>query len=243
MSFLSTDLYLKALLSQTSHTAILVFAHSSDEEMRHKHIYKGKLLFDHLNTSTERKVRKTGIPYFVYTEKEQTGTSFGARLTHAIQDVFSLGYNQIITVGNDTPQLQTQDIDKAVRLLEQYDTVIGPSIDGGTYLIGLKKESFDPKNFQSLPWQTEGLRKSLLETINQQGLSEITLQFLHDIDSYSDLRHFSTYAFTLESEFRAILEKLLSSSRYGVAHHFIGISTYFVNEFYNKGSPNLTVIS
>ncbi|CAN0575163.1 unnamed protein product, partial [Ectocarpus sp. 12 AP-2014] len=68
---------------------------------------KGERVFETLTKETLRKVKRTKQPYFHISEKEQTGNSFGERFTNAIQTVFDKGYEHIITVGNDTPQLKT----------------------------------------------------------------------------------------------------------------------------------------
>ena len=91
-------------------TAILVFANSSQEEISHKAIPKSGLLFDMLTQRTLKTVKKTKLPYFHLTEEHQVGDSFGERFTNAIQMVFTKGFEQIITIGNDTPQLRVSHI-------------------------------------------------------------------------------------------------------------------------------------
>ncbi|MGB5435124.1 MAG: DUF2064 domain-containing protein, partial [Maribacter sp.] len=115
------------------HTAILVFALSSEEEQKRKKIRNGDRLFSALSEHSLNIVAKTGLPYFHYTEKEQVGDSFGERFTNAIQEVFNRGFKQIITIGNDSPQLKISHIQRAAVLLDHNKSVIGPSADGGFY--------------------------------------------------------------------------------------------------------------
>ena len=63
-----------------------------------------------LNRHTIRQIEHSGLDYFHFTEKEQEGGDFGERFIHAIQSVFNKGYEYIITLGNDTPQLRTKHI-------------------------------------------------------------------------------------------------------------------------------------
>ena len=126
-----------------------------------KSIPKGQALFDVLNNNILKTVQKSGLPYFLYTEKEQNGHSFGSRFVNAIQEVFDKGFTNIITVGNDTPQLKTSHLNTAATQLEAHKFVIGPSTDGGFYLMGLEKSQFDATAFLELPWQSSRLCSSL----------------------------------------------------------------------------------
>lgn len=168
-------------------TAVLVFARSASEETNHKFINQGELLFDALTEDTLTKVKRSKLPYFHYTESQQQGKSFGERFANAIHSVFSLGFEQIITIGNDSPELKSQHILKAARTLSNGKNILGPSADGGFYLLGLKKEAFNKTEFIGLPWQTRNLFKA---TLAQLHLSKETLQlgFLADIDTIADIK-------------------------------------------------------
>ena len=99
---------------KNNQTAILIFANSAEFEAIQKPFQSSQLLFDALNLQTLKVVKKTGIPYFLSSEKNQTGNSFGERFTNAIQSVYDKGFENVITIGNDTPHLQSQHILKAV---------------------------------------------------------------------------------------------------------------------------------
>ena len=128
------------MLKPANSTAILIFANSSQKEAEQKSILGAEKLFSYFNKQILEKVQKTELPYFIYSEKEQEGTTFGARFTNAIADVFSKGFTQIISVGNDTPSLKVTDILKAHHELQHNDVVIGPATDGGIYLLGIQKQ-------------------------------------------------------------------------------------------------------
>jgi len=88
----------------------LVFANSAKEELVHKSIPNSEQLFDKLTQSTLRKAKDTGLPTFHISDKDQVGSNFGERFTNAIAAVFDRGFNNIITIGNDTPHLKTQHL-------------------------------------------------------------------------------------------------------------------------------------
>ena len=141
-----------------------------------------RLYLANLTNKPSRKVKKTGLPYFHFSEKEQQGNSFGERYIHAIQSVYNKGFENIITIGNDTPHLQTRHLVETAEKLQNNPIVLGPSKDGGYYLMGLRKSHFDTALFLKLPWQTSSLnRKILLLLCN---LKIFKLEWLANIDGY-----------------------------------------------------------
>ena len=79
----------------TKKTAILIFSNSAKEDAKRKS-FADSQLFETLTNETINKVKKTGLPYFHFTETQQEGTSFGARFSNAIQTVFDKGFTNII---------------------------------------------------------------------------------------------------------------------------------------------------
>jgi hypothetical protein len=68
----------------------------------------------------------------------QRGRSFGERLENAFADARALGYQKIVAVPGDVPQLGAAVLARAFELLETRRTVLGPSPDGGVYLLGCR---------------------------------------------------------------------------------------------------------
>lgn len=151
-------------------------------------------LFDELTTSTIQKVKKTGIPYIVHTEARQHGHTFGTRFSNSIKSVLSLGYDGLIVIGNDTPHLTEVQLKTAYENLLEDKTTIGPSADGGFYLLGISKTAFQEiegsttsKNaFLSLPWNKESLYSSLVALIASCNREITALKNLIDIDTIAD---------------------------------------------------------
>ena len=115
-------------------TAILVFARSSNEELRYKPFAIKTTLFDALTERTLQTVKKSRIPFYHLTENQQIGNSFGERFTNAVEAIFAKGYDKIITVGNDSPNLSKVHLEKALLKLERNESVIGPSVDSSSKL-------------------------------------------------------------------------------------------------------------
>ena len=169
-------------------TAVLFFTREAQDESRHKSLWgrgKNTQVLQELIQHTESEIRKTGLPYFI--AREQHGGSFGEKFANAIQNVFDLGFEQVIALGNDSPGLTAQLILNAQRQFQNHDLVVGPSRDGGTYLLGLTKSGFDYKGFVQLPWQTNRLFMSLV--LNSDRVAQLTIT-LGDIDKTEDLVQF-----------------------------------------------------
>ena len=107
-------------------------------------------LFTDLNMRTMAVISKSGLRCIHVDEASQKGAGFGERFTNAIKDIFNQGYEYVITVGNDSPGLKTSHILKALRFLQHNKVVLGPSLDGGFYLLGLHKDQFSENEFMKL---------------------------------------------------------------------------------------------
>ncbi len=116
----------------------------------------------------------------------QAEGSLGERLEHAFASVFGQGAKRIIIVATDVPELTCDIMDEAMRTLDDADLVIGPSCDGGYYLLGMK--SPHPELFRDIPWSTERVYEETMNRIRTGGLSLHVLPVLRDIDTEDDLR-------------------------------------------------------
>lgn len=216
-------------------TAILIFANSPEEEAVQKPFYKSVDLFQELNFRTLQMVRKTGIPFFHFTEKEQTGNSFGERYVNAIETVFKKGFENIITIGADTPQLHEKHLLEAVEKLKTTPLVMGPSTDGGYYLLGLSKSLFKRTIFLNLPWQTPQLRISFLKNVLPQ-VMEVTF-----LETFIDIDHVSDIGLLLKKVLPKQLIQILTLFVRNKKGFFHKKNTpkyrYYLSTFFNKGSP------
>jgi glycosyltransferase A (GT-A) superfamily protein (DUF2064 family) len=83
----------------------------------------------------------------------QRGDSFGQRLGAAAEDLHAAGYERVVIVGSDCPQLRESDVADAVRLLKTHQLVLGPDHRGGCWLIGLHLS--DRAVLREIVWQRD----------------------------------------------------------------------------------------
>ncbi len=224
-------------LIMSSKTAILVFANSAQEEALHKPISGGYLLFDELNKTIESVVKSTNLPYYIFSEKHQYGANFGERFTNALQDIFAKGFENIIAVGNDTPFLTKEHLLKSEQLLKENKFVIGPSVDGGFYLVGLHKSQFSVANFLNLPWQSNQLTNYITSLLKSADIAIEKLQVLRDIDTLQDLKFIHVFHKRISKSLLKIIQTLLQFSNKNSAAKSTHYSSIYTSFSYNKGSP------
>lgn len=109
----------------------------------------------------------------------QHGDGFEARFLGALRRVASDGYDRIVAVGIDTPGLTAEDIRRAVETDEQ---IVGPSRDGGFYLLGLA--AGDVEQLAGLPWRTSRVLDALVARLN----GVIRLPVRRDVDDERDAK-------------------------------------------------------
>jgi rSAM/selenodomain-associated transferase 1 len=117
----------------------------------------------------------------------QRGRGLGERLTHAVADVLAAGHAGAIMTDTDTPTLPGNRLAEAVRVLEarEADVVVGPSEDGGYYLIGVRAPA--PALFEDVPWSTPAVLPVTLERARRSGLGVRLLPAWFDVDTGPDL--------------------------------------------------------
>ncbi|GAA4888233.1 hypothetical protein GCM10023311_10130 [Flaviramulus aquimarinus] len=218
-------------------TAILIFANSAEFDAVQKPFQSSELLFEALNTKTLKIVEQTGLPYFLSSEKNQIGATFGERFTNAIQWVYNKGFKNVITIGNDTPHLQSKHILKAVYQLQQNDIVLGPSKDGGFYLMGLKQSYFNIETFLKFPWQTSRLYRSISRLVISQDINLSYLELLSDIDQLSDINIVIDSFRNISNHIKQVLHRFISVEKNVICTSPSLITISIQDSHFNKGSP------
>lgn len=226
-------------MHSAKHTAILVFANSAQKELANKTMPKGELLFEGLIEDTLQKVHATGLPFFHFSDAQQKGATFGERFTNAIQEVFQNGFENIITIGNDTPQLKTSHLLQAHAALQAEKTVLGPSLDGGFYLMGIHQSNFDSDSFKKLPWQQFNLfhRISALLDIADSVLHQLPM--LRDIDTFNDVKRLASFRKSISSTLLRLLASVLQLGHELQTILVSFLSAILLQQPHNKGSPQL----
>ncbi|WP_161555191.1 TIGR04282 family arsenosugar biosynthesis glycosyltransferase [Dokdonia sinensis] len=196
-------------------------------------------LFEELNRQTIETVEDTGLPYFHFSEKEQVGDSFGDRLTHALSQVYAQGFENVIAIGNDTPHLSAGHILSAVAQLETSALVLGPSTDGGFYLMGLRRSHFRPEQFKNLPWQSAQLSEVIMSTLSRKrnSFNPQLLPTLSDIDTLADVAVVAQKKATLSPCLYQILKNILSRTLVLALSSFERFFESLTKAHFNKGSP------
>lgn len=121
-----------------------------------------------------------------YTYLAQPPGSLAEKLQYGITRLLE-HHSCVIALGTDSPTLPTEFITQAIESLATHDVVLGPTADGGYYLIGLSKEA--PGLFENIDWSTERVLSQTLQACRRLSLSTHCLQQWHDIDEPEDLVH------------------------------------------------------
>lgn len=122
----------------------------------------------------------------LYFKALQAEGDLGQKMQTAFEERFEAGYRQVCIIGSDCYQLSSQILEQAFEELSQHDVVIGPSSDGGYYLLGMKK--LIPSLFTHKPWSSEKVLEQTVADIKQQQLSCFLLPELTDVDREEDLK-------------------------------------------------------
>ena len=115
----------------------------------------------------------------------QEGANLGERLANALSYHLDLGYRRVVIMNSDGPTLPLACLAEAFSALEDADITLGPSRDGGYYLIGMKRLHVDL--FQAISWSTEQVFAQTLVRCRRLGLTVYQLPEWYDIDVGADL--------------------------------------------------------
>ena len=145
----------------------------------------------------------------------QEGQDLGERMNHAFQTLFCKGYKKVVLIGSDLPSLSSEIINQAFLNLDRNDCVIGPSKDGGNYLIALNNPL--PALFQDLIWSSSSVFNKTVKLLDKTGITYFRLPELADIDTaeelisfYQDLKEEMTYKFDFPRHSWEIVRKLFA---------------------------------
>jgi rSAM/selenodomain-associated transferase 1 len=127
-----------------------------------------------------------GLYDSTYSKKLQKGSDLGLRMLNAFEDLFDAGYNKIVLIGVDCSSLTEEILEESFDKLNAHDVVIGPSQDGGYYLIGLKK----PYEFlfANMTWGNDKVLQETIKRIAENNMTFYLVKELIDIDEEEDLQ-------------------------------------------------------
>ncbi len=109
----------------------------------------------------------------------------GKRMLTAFEESFRAGAERVVLIGTDLPGLSGNIIESAFDELGRHDVVLGPTDDGGYYLIALKVPQ--PGLFEYMTWGTGTVLSETMERTRNLRLSTALVQPLHDVDRPEDI--------------------------------------------------------
>ncbi len=116
----------------------------------------------------------------------QGSGDLGVRMARSHQTAFGAGIGRVITIGTDCPGLNAQLMMQAFHQLHTaHDLMLGPAVDGGYYLIGLRR--FIPELFVGINWGTSEVLQQTVDIAKNLNLSVAYLTPLADVDRPEDL--------------------------------------------------------
>jgi rSAM/selenodomain-associated transferase 1 len=123
-----------------------------------------------------------------YKKRLQAGNDLGERMKDAFIEVSSEGYENICIIGSDCFELTTSILSDAFASLNNNDFVIGPSEDGGYYLLGMSKPIYEV--FEKKAWSSDKVYPDTINDIKRKQLSLHVLPTLSDVDTFEDCKKY-----------------------------------------------------
>ena len=191
--------------------ALLLFAQNAKKDALFKKkawsstLRKTTTVFESLTKHTLQTVKASCLPFFLSSDVCNDSDSFGTQLVSSVKAVFEKGFQSVICIGNDCPELSLELLQKTVIHLQNGQSVIGPDNRGGVYLIGIQKADFRADVFENLPWQTARLQENLGQIL---GYKALLLPAIADINTEIDLRRWGKNAKSSASFAKLLLSLL-----------------------------------
>ncbi len=125
----------------------------------------------------------------IFDKKLQVGKDLGERMANAFLEGFQKDFEKIIVIGSDMYDLSQQNLETAFAALDKNEFVIGPAVDGGYYLLGMK--CFIPEVFQDKEWGTPTVLQDTLT--NLAAKKTALLEPRNDVDHYEDIENIEAF--------------------------------------------------
>jgi uncharacterized protein len=128
------------------------------------------------------------FPHILLTE--QFEGDLGAKMCDAITRSFDDGAQRVFIVGSDVPTLPEATISAALQSLRDAEMVIGPTLDGGYYLIGFERTVWPRAQmlFDDVAWSTDAVYRTTIERATAAKLDLRVLPGWYDVDTIDDVR-------------------------------------------------------
>ena len=116
----------------------------------------------------------------------QKGSGLGEKMNHALNNVLALGYEKVVLTGSDLPLMTAEHLRSGFEALEQADVALGPTADGGYYLVGVKEPS--PFLFENQTYGYGSVFENTAAAAHAAGKSVGKALPCDDVDTPDDLR-------------------------------------------------------
>ncbi|MFK8162989.1 MAG: TIGR04282 family arsenosugar biosynthesis glycosyltransferase [Lewinella sp.] len=123
-------------------------------------------------------------PTVAFHKRLQHPGDLGERIAEGFQAAFAAGHRRVVIIGSDCPGIDTDFLRAAFAALENDDVVIGPALDGGYTLLGMR--SFTPSLFTDVAWSTDEVLPTTLARATEAGKTVYQLPALSDVDYLED---------------------------------------------------------
>jgi len=173
-------------------TGVIVFTESvSQLTLRKRVLHNGRcnrLMHKQLLKRAEVVVEGLSVPVIWWDERFQEGNTFTERLYHALKSQFQKGYERLMVIGTDHPNLSKRHIEEALAIVMEGGQALGPADDGGCYLFTLAQNDFEAFQNAEIHWQNGQEQKEILDFFAERHKECVCLETLEDIDSLEDIK-------------------------------------------------------
>ena len=138
---------------------------------------------------TEEGIRADAARHPGLTVRRQSGEGLGERLRRAFEKAFREGAARAAALGTDHPTLPPGRVDAAFAALDDVDGVLGPTPDGGYYLVALRRSAWPRAEalFRSIPWSGPDVAATTRERAREAGLEMDEIEAWYDVDEPAEL--------------------------------------------------------
>lgn len=126
----------------------------------------------------------------------QSDGDLGHRIRTFFEHTFSeTRAERVVLIGSDSPDLPADYVGNALQSLQTSDVVLGPAVDGGVYLIGLRQrpDNLCKRLFEGIDWSTSRVFEQLLQRVRASEVSLEVLPLWYDVDTLDDARFLQTH--------------------------------------------------
>ena len=156
-----------------------VVAYSPPDKVNAFESFAEKIGFDNVAASSRQKNE------LAWGLTPQSDGDLGRRMSLFFQDAFASGATRVLLIGSDCPEVTPEICQDAFAALDEHDVVLGPTEDGGYYLVGMSGKYHDV--FGEIIFSTTSVLQNTIDHLTREGISYFTLETLNDIDEIEDL--------------------------------------------------------